>query len=69
MTPPAGWIETDTPTERWRVGGVFRRSFDGKLLHDTPRLSIKPGETGAEAYAREMGNPIPADTRVYERDM
>jgi hypothetical protein len=66
---PKGWDRTDTPMSLWRVGGVFRLCFDGKLLHERRQLTIRPDETGAEAYQREHGTPIPPDTFVFWRNV
>lgn len=68
--PPQGWQFADKPHPTERVGQVFGRASDPSEPDDVefwyaPRqtVSIRPGETGPEAYQREYGESLP--TKIY----
>lgn len=68
---PEGYIKTDT-RGGWKRGSVFiwATGFDPpQWLCASQGVSIRPKETGAEAYQRETGQPLPKNTFVFERDM
>lgn len=62
-----GFSILDKPSPRWDVGFVFRDApgfGNGCVLQENFRLTIRPGETGAQAYQREMNVKMPTDTVV-----
>ena len=64
--PPEGFSTTDEPMDIWRVGFLYVWSdvFES-WLDDRAMLSIKPGETGKEAYLREFGETLPHTDSVF----
>jgi hypothetical protein len=53
--PPDGFVDAYV-SELWQVGHVFSWSqFYECWLNREYRISVKPGETGREAYERETG--------------
>lgn len=69
--PPEGWSTTDERMDTWRVGFVFRwaTGFNPpKWLQTNDYVTIKPQETGAEAYRRQFGK-LPPNIHVFWRDV
>ena len=66
---PGGHVGTGTPSKNWRVGTVFIWSEPFGSWLRWGRISIKPGETGAEAHEREVGEKPDRHTFIFERDM
>lgn len=73
IKPPKGWSKTDVAVNEWRAGLVFywsENAFDKPCwVEHRTRVSIRPGETGSQAYQRECGRSLPHNTFVFWRDV
>ena len=68
LTPPEGWSPTDDRQDVWRVGHLFAwaTGFDPPCwLRCNTHISIRPGETGAEAAQRQFGEPLAKNEFVF----
>lgn len=68
---PDGWSDTDSKSGLWRRGVVFRWATGfapPQWLETRQAVSIRPQETGAEAYQRETGSTLPDNCFVFWRD-
>lgn len=70
--PPTGYVE-DWNKEIWNVGHVFMWSTAFKNLKEDPEgiwirkghITVKPGDTIAKAFERELGEPMFPNYNVF----
>lgn len=62
---PYGFTLGERTSESWRVGHVFRWSEVFGRYVAMGRISVKPGECIADAFAREYEEPMGLENDVF----